>query len=70
MMVDMGLDNIVNHDREPRNARIFNARIKDWESNIPRTQDHDNEQRLPHKYKNIRFLDDEDNKTYMIVPKS
>ena len=30
MMVEMGLDNIVNDDRDPRNARIFYAYIKDW----------------------------------------
>ena len=29
MMVDMGLDNIVHNDREPRHARIFNAWIED-----------------------------------------
>ena len=67
MMVDMGLDNIVHNDRETSHARIFNAWIEDWESYILRIQDQDNEQRLLHKYKNIRFLDDEDNKTYMIA---
>ena len=58
MMVDMGLDNIVKNDREPRHARIFNAWIKDWESYILITRDHENEQRLLQKYKNISFLDD------------
>ena len=28
MMVDMGLDNIVSNDSEPRHARIFNAWIE------------------------------------------
>ena len=46
MMVEMGLDNIVHNDREPRHANIFNARVEDWESEILRTQDQDNEQRL------------------------
>ena len=61
MIVEMGLDNVVHHDREPRHARIFNAYIKDWESNIMRTQDQENKQRLIQKYNNLRFLDDEDN---------
>ena len=70
MMVDMGLDKIVHNDREPCHARIFNAWIKDWESEILRTRDQENEQRLLQKYKNIRFLDDEDNQTYMIDPEN
>ena len=37
MIVDMGLDNIVYNDRDPRHARIFNAWIEDWESDILRT---------------------------------
>ena len=60
-MVGVGLDNIVNHDREPRHARIFNAWIDDWESYILRTRDQENEQCLMHKYKNLMLLDDEDN---------
>ena len=68
MMVDMGLDNIVHNDREPCHARIFNACIEDWESDILRTRDQENEQRLLHQYTNIRFLDDEDNQTYIIAP--
>ena len=67
-MVDMGLDNIVHNDREPCHARISNACIEDCESDILRTRHQDNEQRLLHKYKNIRFLDDEENTTYMITP--
>ena len=67
MMVDMGLDNIVHNDREPCHARIFNAWIENWESDILRTQDQDNEQRLLHKYKNMKFLKDEVNQTYMIA---
>ena len=31
------------------------------------TQYQDNEQRLLHKYNNLRFLDDEENKNYIIV---
>ena len=34
MMVDMGLDNIVNNGREPLRARIFNAWIDYLESDI------------------------------------
>ena len=34
MMVDMGLDKIVYHDRELRHDRIFIAWIKNWESDI------------------------------------
>ena len=30
MMVDMGLDNIVNNDRGPRHSRIFHSWIEDW----------------------------------------
>ena len=37
MMVDMVLDNIVDHDREPRHAMMLNTWIKDWESYILRT---------------------------------
>ena len=70
MMVDMGLGNIVHNDRETRHSRIFNAWIEDWESDILRTQDQENEQRLLQKYKNIRFFDDEDNQTYMITPEN
>ena len=47
---------------------IFNAWIEDWESDILRTRDQENEQRLLYKYKNIRFFDDEYNQTYMITP--
>ena len=66
-MVDMGLDNIVHNDGGPHHASIFNAWIKDWELNITRTLYQYNEQRLFHKYNNIRFLDDEDNQNYMIA---
>ena len=66
MMVDMGIDNIVNNDREPCNERIFNAWIKDSESDILKTLYQENDQRLLQRYNNIRFLDDEDNQTYMI----
>ena len=61
MMVDMGLDKIVHNDREPRHARIFNAWIEDWESDIARKKYQENEQRLLQKYKNVRLFDDEDN---------
>ena len=54
--------------REPYHARIFNAWIKDWELDILRTRDWENEQRLLQKYNNIRFLDDEENQTCMIAP--
>ena len=67
-MVDMGLNSIVNNYREPQNDRIINAWIKDWESDILITLEQGNEQHLLHKYKNIRFFDDEDNQTYMIAP--
>ena len=67
-MIDMGLNNIVNNDRYPFHTGIFNAWIQDWESEIPRTLDQENEQRLIQKYKNIRFLDYEDNQTYIIAP--
>ena len=36
MMVDMVLDKIGHHDREPLHAKIFNACIEDWESYIMR----------------------------------
>ena len=49
MMVDMGFDNIVNNDRDPFHARIFNAWIEDWESDILRTQEQDHEQRFLQK---------------------
>ena len=68
MMVDMGLDNIVNNYRDPLHARIFNVWIKDLDSDILITRDQDNEQRLLHKYNNLRFLDDEEHQTYMISP--
>ena len=70
IMVDMGLDNIVHYDREPWNVMISNEWIEDWESDILRTRYSDNEQRIIHKYKNLRFLDDEDNQTYTIAPES
>ena len=44
--------------------------IDDWKSDILRTQDKDNEQKILQKYKNIRLLDDEDNQTYMIYPEN
>ena len=62
-MVDMSLDNILHHYRYPCHARIFNASIKDWESDILRAQDQENEQLLLQKYKNLRLLDDEENQT-------
>ena len=67
-MVGMGLDNIMHNDREPGHARIFNAWIEYWESEILITRDQENEKCLLQKYKNIRLLDDEDNQTYMIAP--
>ena len=70
MMVDMGLDKIVHNYREPHHARIFNSWIKDWESDTLRTRYQENEQRLLHKYNNIRFLDDEENQTYIIAPEN
>ena len=66
----MGLDKIVHNDREPLLAKIFNAWVKDLESDILRTKYQENEQRLLYKYNNIRFLDDEYNKPYMIAPES
>ena len=70
VLVYMGLDNIVHHDRDHFHYSISNACIEDWESDILRTQDQENEQRLLQKYNNIRFLDDGDNKTYIIDPES
>ena len=70
MMVDMGLDKIVHHDRDPCHARILNAWIKYWESYILRTRYQDNEKKLINKYKNTSFLDDEENQTYMISPEN
>ena len=69
-MVDMVLDKIVHNDGEPRHDRIFNSWIEDWESEILRTQDQENDKRLLQKYNNIRLLDDEDNKTYIIAPEN
>ena len=68
MMFDMVIDNILYNNREPHHARIFNAWTEDWESDILRTRYQENEKRLLKKYKNIRFLDDEYNQTYMISP--
>ena len=70
MMVDTGFNNIVHNDRNPRHASIFNTWIEDWEPDILRTQDQENEQRLLQKYKNTRFLNDEENQTYMIPPEN
>ena len=42
IMIDMGLENIVHHDRYPHHDKILNAWIKDWDSDIPRTRDQDN----------------------------
>ena len=70
MMVDMGLDKIVHHDREPRHKRILNFWINDWESDTLRALDQDNEKQLLHKYKNLRFLDDEGNHIYMTPPEN
>ena len=67
MMVDMGLDKIVHHDTDHCNARIFYAWIKNLESDILRTRYKENEQCLLQKCRNLRFLDDEDNQTYMIA---
>ena len=39
MMVDMGLDNIVQNDRETHCVRILKAWIEDWDSDILRTRD-------------------------------
>ena len=69
-MVYMVIDNIVHNDRNPLHDRIFNAWINYWESDILRTRDQENEKRRLQKYKNIRFLDDEYNKTYMITPEN
>ena len=70
MMVDMGRDNIMHNDREPLHARIFNAWIKDWESDILRKRDQESQKHLLQKYKNTNFLDDEENQTYMIAPEN
>ena len=69
-MVYMVFDNIVHNYRELCHDRIFNTWIKDWESDILRTQYKENEQRLLQKSKNIRFFDDEYNQTYMIAPEN
>ena len=66
MMVDMGLDKIVHHYMAPRHSRIFNAWIEGWESDILITRYQENEHRLLKKYRNLRFLDDEDNQTHTI----
>ena len=66
----MGVDNIFTHYRDPCHARIFNAWIDYWESEILITKYQENEQCLLQKYKNIRFLDDEYNQTYMIAPEN
>ena len=52
MMVDMGLDNIVNNDKDPCHSSIFYDWIKDLESDILKTRYQDNEQRLMQKYNN------------------
>ena len=70
IMVDMDLDNIVHNDRERFHDRIFNAWIGKWESYIVITRYQENEQLLLQKYKNIRFLDDEDNQAYTIAPEN
>ena len=70
MMVDMGLDNNVHNDSEPRHSRIFNAWIEYWESDIRQIQDQDNEQRLLKKYNNLRLLHDGENQNYMIAPEN
>ena len=70
MMVDMGLDKFFHNDRYRCHDRIFNAWIKNWDADILRSQDQNNEQCLLQKYKNIRFLDDEKNQTNMITPES
>ena len=66
----MVIGNIVHHDRDLLHARIFNAWVEYWDSNILRTQYQENEQQLLHKYKNIRFLEDEYNQTYIIAPEN
>ena len=48
-MFDMGLDDIFHHDREIIHSRIFNVWIEYWDSDILRTRDQDNEQRLLQK---------------------
>ena len=69
-MVDMGIDNIVNHDRDIFHARILIAWNDYWESDILIKRDQENEQLLLKKYKNLRFLDDEENQTYIIAPEN
>ena len=69
-MVYTFLDNIVHNDIDPCHARIFNACIEYQESAIPRTERQEKDQRLLQKYKNVRFLDDEDNQTYRIAPEN
>ena len=49
MMVDMGLYNIMHNDREPLHDSIFNAWIEDWESDIMRTRDQENNQHIMNK---------------------
>ena len=70
IMVEMGLDNIVHNYREPCHVSILNACIEDWESDILRTLDQDNEKRLMQKYNIIGLFDDEGNKIYMIAPEN
>ena len=69
-MVDMGIDNIVHHYRDPLHDKIWNSCIKVLESDILRTWDQENEQQLLQKYNNLRFLDDEENQTYIIAPEN
>ena len=46
MIVGIGLDNIVNNDRDNLHERILKAWIKDWESEILITRYQENGQRL------------------------
>ena len=66
-MVDICIDNIVHNDMYPWHSRTFNVYMKDCESDILITRDQDNEQLILNKYKNIRFLGDEENQNYMIT---
>ena len=70
MIVDMGLDNIVYNDGAPLRSKIFNAWIEDWESDILRTWGQNNDQSFLHKFKIMRFIDVQENQTYMIAPEN
>ena len=58
------------HERQLPQKRTFNAWIEDWEKELLQKRNQKAEAKLLKKYKNLLFVDDNDNKLYEVAPEN